>query len=47
MRTQIRTEYSDVLRERDFKLWRDGDPSKRHLLSGIDGGRSFLELGIK
>lgn len=45
-RLQIPAEFSDVLEGRDFTLWRHGDPARRHLLAGIDGGKSFTEIGI-
>ncbi|GHJ83669.1 hypothetical protein NliqN6_0071 [Naganishia liquefaciens] len=44
---RIRTEFSDVLATRGFKLWREGDPARRHLLGGVDAGKSFAELEIK
>ncbi|KAJ9120484.1 hypothetical protein QFC24_005157 [Naganishia onofrii] len=44
---RIQTEFATELKGRTFRLWREGDTSRCNLLSGIDGGRSFREVGLR
>ncbi|KAJ9094985.1 hypothetical protein QFC21_005778 [Naganishia friedmannii] len=44
---RIQTEFAAELTGKTFRLWREGDASRQNLISGVDGGRSFRDVGLR